>query len=70
MPLTANTVVYYYTYGSVLAAMHTKTTLYCDKAMQVLEEVRAGFSGDTTIMQIIEAGEEICASYGYSRLQP
>ncbi len=70
MPLTSNTVVYYYTYGSVLAAMNTKSTPYCDRAMQVLEEVRAGFSGDDIIMQIVEAGEEICASYGYTRPQP
>jgi tetratricopeptide (TPR) repeat protein len=64
MPLTANTVVYYYTYGSVLAAMHRASDTYCNDAVKVLEQVRAGFPKDETIMSIVQNSEDICASYG------
>jgi tetratricopeptide (TPR) repeat protein len=67
MPLTANTAVYYYTYGSVLAALHRKTQPYCDEAMKVFAEVRAAFPEDTTAMSIVKEGENICTSYGYTR---
>ena len=66
MPLTANTAVYYYTYGSVLAALHRKSQPYCEDAMQVFSEVRAAFPTDTTAMGIIEEGENICKSYGFT----
>ncbi len=36
MPLSANTVVYYYTYGSVLAGLHRKSQPYCTEAVKVL----------------------------------
>jgi hypothetical protein len=68
MPLGDSTVVYYYTYGSVLAAMHRESNGYCAEAMQVLAEVRAMYGGDDTIAQIIQAGEEICISYGYRQI--
>ena len=67
LPLSSNTVVYYYTYGSVLAAMHSPGSGYCDEAMKVLEQVRGAFSNDTTIMPIVDESEQICISYGYSR---
>ncbi len=67
MPLSPNTVVYYYTYGSDLSGMHTRTANYCGKAMTILEQVRAAFSTDTTIMPIVEQGENICISYGFTR---
>jgi tetratricopeptide (TPR) repeat protein len=65
MPLSDTTVVYYYTYGSVLAAMHRPSNGYCAEAMQVLAEVKVRYGGDATIAQIIKAGEDICISYGY-----
>ena len=67
MPLSPNTVVYYYTYGSVLSAMHTRTANYCGKAMTILEQVRKAFPTDTTIIPIIDQGENICISYGFTR---
>ncbi len=67
LPLTSSTVVYYYTYGSVLAAMHRKGDDLCNQAVQVLGEVRDGFGGDETIMSIVKASEDICASYGITR---
>lgn len=67
MPLTANTVVYYYTYGSVLAGMHRQTdpVPLCAEAVKVLKEVRQAFSNDASIIAIITPSEEICANYGY-----
>jgi len=62
MPLSGSTVVYYYTYGSVLAGMHRQTQPYCDQAVKVLHEVRQQFASDTTVIAIITPSEEICAS--------
>jgi hypothetical protein len=58
-------VVYYYVYGSVLAGMHRPgdQNNYCVEAVKVLSEVRARFSGNPEIMHIVQASEEICASY-------
>jgi tetratricopeptide (TPR) repeat protein len=64
MPLSANTVVYYYTYGSVLAGLHRKSQPYCTEAVKVLHQVRQGFPEDETILSIVAASEEICSSYG------
>ena len=67
MPLTTNTVVYYYTYGSVLAGMHRETdpVPLCAEAVTVLKEVRQAFANDDSIISIIAPSEEICAVYGY-----
>lgn len=70
LPLSGNTVIYYYMYGSVLAGMHRpndEKNDYCGEAMKVLEEVRAGFPGDSTILSIVDSSEKICESFGYSR---
>ena len=67
MPLTDNTVAYYFTYGSVLAAMHRASRPYCDTAMEVFADVRAQYSGDSTVMPIVTEGENICMAYGYTR---
>jgi len=67
MPLTTNTVVYYYTYGSVLAGMHRETdpVPLCAEAVKILAQVRKAFSNDQSIISIITPSEEICASKGY-----
>ncbi len=64
LPLTANTVVYYYTYGSVLAALSRPRQNYCPEALQVLGEVKAAFPNDPDIAGIVAAGEAICYSLG------
>ncbi len=64
MPLTGSTVVYYYTYGSVLAAMHQKGDDLCDQAVQVLGQVQGRYADDVNIMSIVRTSQEICASYG------
>lgn len=62
LPLSGNTVVYYYTYGSVLAALSRPQENYCEEAMDIMGIVRAAYNGDPTIMGIVQAGEEICDS--------
>jgi len=62
LPLSNTTVVYYYTYGSVLAALSLPQRNYCPEAVKVLSEVRASFSADPNIMGIVSAGEQICQS--------
>lgn len=61
MPLTDNTAVYYYTYGSVLSGLHRKGDDKCTKAMQVFTEIRQKYESDTGIMSIVKQGEAICS---------
>ncbi|MBG0786667.1 MAG: tetratricopeptide repeat protein [Anaerolineaceae bacterium] len=61
LPLTDNTAVYYFTYGSVLSGLHRDgADDYCDRALVVFDELRAVYPDDETIMSIVRAGEEIC----------
>jgi len=60
LPLTDNTLVYYFTYGSVLSGLHRDGDDKCDRAMVVFDELRARYPDDETIMSIVRAGEEIC----------
>jgi len=53
-------VVYYYTYGSVLAALSRPQQNYCTEALQVFGEVKAQFGSDPDIAGIVAAGEFIC----------
>jgi tetratricopeptide (TPR) repeat protein len=70
MAISPNTIVYYYIYGSVLAALSRPADNRCDEAMQTMQEVRNELDanpddyadGRETIVSIIEAAEEICAS--------
>ncbi|MBW6466481.1 MAG: tetratricopeptide repeat protein [Brevefilum sp.] len=64
LPLSASTVVYYFTYGSVLSGLHRPGDDKCDKAMDVFSQLRARYAEDSTVMSIVRAGEEICS---YSR---
>lgn len=60
LPLSGSTSVYYFTYGSVLSGLHREGDDYCDRAMIIFDQLRAGYPDDTTIMSIVRAGEEIC----------
>ena len=74
LAIGSSTIVYYYTYGSVLAALSRKADNKCDQAMEVMQEVRKELEanpedyadGRDTIISIVEAGEEICASLNSS----
>lgn len=67
LPLSGSTVVYYYTYGSALAALHRESNGYCTEAMEILGQVRREFGAEPVVMQIVESSEAICTSLGYSR---
>ncbi len=60
LPLTSSTVVYYFTYGSVLSGLHREGDDYCIKAMEIFSQLREKYPDDTTIMSIVRAGEDIC----------
>ena len=70
LPISAPTIVYYYTYGSVQAALSRKRDNRCDKAYKAFDEVKAELEanpddyadGRDIILQIVQEGEFICES--------
>lgn len=60
LPLTGSTVVYYFTYGSVLSGLHRAGDDKCEKAMWVFEQLRSQYADEPTVMGIVRSGEEIC----------
>jgi tetratricopeptide (TPR) repeat protein len=70
LAISPNTIVYYYTYGSVLSALSRPRDNKCGEAMQVMSDVRAELRSNPdnyadsqqTIMSIVQAGEAICRS--------
>ena len=60
LPLTGSTVVYYFTYGSVLSGLHREGDDKCDRAMDIFAELRSQYADDPSVMSIVRAGEEIC----------
>ncbi|NMC53789.1 MAG: tetratricopeptide repeat protein [Chloroflexi bacterium] len=63
MPLSGSTVVYYYTYGSALAGMARPYNDYCTEARALMNEVRAQFSSEPAVMQIVEENEAVCNQF-------
>jgi hypothetical protein len=70
LPISSSTIVYYYIYGSVQAALSRERDNRCDKARKAFEEVRVELEanaddyldGRETILQILQEGEFICRS--------
>ena len=68
--ISPNTIVYYYTYGSVLAALSRPRANKCGEAMKVLNDVSTELNtnpdaytdGRQTIQSIVDAGVAICQS--------
>ena len=61
LPLSDSTVLYYYTYGSVLAGLHREgLDDYCETAAKVFQQIRAMYSDNETIMAIVIPSENIC----------
>lgn len=60
LPLSDNTVVYYYTYGSLLSALHRPGDNQCTRAMQIFATIEADYSDDELVMSIIQSGKDIC----------
>lgn len=75
MPLNNLTVVYYYTYASLLAAMylpnHPERSGYCTDAMDLIEEIRASTWGrEQVILDILAESEAICRNAGAPGFAP
>ena len=70
LAISPPTIVYYYIYGSVQAALSRQRDNRCDKARKAFDEVLAELEanaddyvdGRDTIISIVQAGEEICDS--------
>lgn len=61
LPLTNIQVAYYYLeYGTNLAFLSRPNENYCPDAFKVLQEVRAAYPDDPTLMSIVEDSEGIC----------
>ncbi len=61
LPLTNLEVAFIYVrYGSVLAALSRPGANYCPEALAVLEQVRAAYPDNLTLIGIIEENEAIC----------
>ena len=69
--ISPNTIVYYYTYGSVLAALSRPADNKCDLAMKVLNDVKAEVNNNpkayedarqTILFDIVQPSEFICQS--------
>ncbi len=70
LAISPNTIVYYYTYGSVMAALSRQRDNKCEQAMKTMNEVRAELDANPDdyadardiILNIVEDGEFICQS--------
>jgi len=70
LKISPNTIVYYYTYGSVVAALSRPLSNHCDEATKTFGQVRSELDANPedyadardTILSIVEDGEFICKS--------
>jgi tetratricopeptide (TPR) repeat protein len=60
LPLSDSTLVYYYTYGSVLSAMHRKGDEQCVEAMRIFDIIKQKYADDAITMSIVNSGEAVC----------
>jgi len=67
LPLSDSTEVYYYTYGSIVAALSRPDANNCPDAINVLDEVNAKYGSDPTVAGIVQSGEAICQSLGTTK---
>lgn len=63
--LSQTSVAYYFTYASDLAGLHQPSNNYCATAMPIFKQIAAAFSGDASIMSIVDEGEAICKMYNF-----
>ena len=78
LKISPNTIVYYYTYGSVLAALSRPLANKCDQAAKTFNEVRAELDANPddyadardTILRIVQEGEFICQSLAEGNSTP
>jgi hypothetical protein len=67
MSLSSSTIVYYYTYASLLAGMYLpgqgERSKYCTESTNLIREIRSSsFGSDATIGSILNESEAICRS--------
>lgn len=62
MALSDSTLLYYYTYGSVLAALDKPSRPYCADAMRIMGKVADRYAADENTMSIVQAARDICSS--------
>lgn len=61
LPLTPNTLVYYYSYASNLAALSRPQENYCPNARRIMKLILdAGYGTDPVVQQILAENENIC----------
>ena len=77
LPLSVSSMVYYYTYGSVLAALSRPKDNKCGEALAVFDEVWAFYQAneqvrlaDTSIPSIVQTGQLICEGLGVVATSP
>jgi tetratricopeptide (TPR) repeat protein len=78
LKISPNTIVYYYTYGSVLAALSRPLDNKCDQAAKTFNEVRAELDSNPDdyadsrdiILRIVQEGEFICQSLAEGNSSP
>lgn len=61
LPLDNNTLIYYYTYGSRLAALNQ-----CERAIPILDQVGAAYPGDAIVMGIVSESFTVCENLAAS----
>lgn len=65
MDLSASTVVYYYTYASLLSGMyvprHPERSKYCDMSMELVREIKSSQFAEPVVLDILAESEAICA---------
>jgi tetratricopeptide (TPR) repeat protein len=61
LPLDNNTLIYYYTYGSRLAALNQ-----CDRAVPILDLVGSTYPGDAVVMGIVNESYTVCENLAAS----
>lgn len=59
LDLNNNSLVYYYVYGSVLAAFNE-----CDTAAEILDEIEASYGNDELVMAIVNESRAVCELLG------
>jgi tetratricopeptide (TPR) repeat protein len=69
LELAPNSLVYYYTYGSVMAAFGPRDANYCTRAVKVLNQVQAAYGSDSTVNAIVADGLSVCASVAQKQIQ-
>lgn len=70
LELSDSTVVYYYTYGSVLSAFGPREPAYCTEAVAILNQVQAAYGSDQTIAAIVADGLGTCNAVFQEQVQP